>query len=76
MLLLKSKRIAKNVHDVLVRCNGELNDSIALVKETCSEEEFLEYRQIIGKIMGEIVVEALMPIYKQHPELDLDNDQN
>jgi hypothetical protein len=60
---------AKQVSDVMLDVSSRLNQSIILVQDTCSAEEFKDYRRSVGAVMGEILLEVLNPLYKQHPSL-------
>ena len=60
---------AKQVSDVMLDVSSRLNESIILVQDTCSEDEFKDYRRAVGAVMGEILLEVLNPLYKQHPSL-------
>ncbi len=73
MCVIKNNDVAQYISNVLNSCNADLDKSVAYVQEHCTEEEFIAYRRLIGKIMGEVVIEGLMPLYKQHPEIDPDN---
>jgi hypothetical protein len=37
--------------------------------DNCDEATFHHYRRIAGKLMGEILIEILNPIYAAHPDL-------
>ena len=51
-------------------CSAKLNETIILVQDNCSDDEFIEYRKAAGFVMGYIYTDVLRPIYKQHPELE------
>ncbi len=53
----------------MVEYSAALNDSIILVKEQCSEEEFLNYRRAVAYIMGEMLIRIMHPLYAEHPDL-------
>jgi hypothetical protein len=50
-----------------------LDDSAALVRQTCNEEEINAYIKAIGPILYEIGERLMDPLYKQHPELKPNN---
>jgi hypothetical protein len=59
----------------MLECSARINDSIRLVQENCSPDEFKAYRLAAGRVMGEILMEDMNPIYQDHPDLkpeDLD----
>lgn len=67
--MIKSKDIAEKISALMIKYSAELNDSIILVKEQCSEEEFLKYRKAAAYIMGEMLIRVMNPLYAEHPDL-------
>lgn len=67
--MIENKRIAKEIGDLMQDCSAKLNNSVALVRDECSLEELKIYRLAVGKVMGEILLEVLNPLYAKHPEL-------
>ena len=63
------KKIAKEINNVMLNLGDQLNNSVQMVMENCSEQEFKNYRGSVGKIMGEMLLEIMNPIYKEHPDL-------
>lgn len=61
--------VAEKIGVLMLQINSKLNDSVAYVRDNCSQEEFEAYRRSIGKIMGTILIEIENPIFKQHPSL-------
>lgn len=53
---------------MMFECTVKLDESIALVQTSCSEEEFKAYRREAGNIMG-LMWDVMNPLYKQYPEL-------
>ncbi len=56
--------------DLMRDCSDKLNVSVQTVKDTCSRQEFLDYRKAVGRIMGDMHVEIMRPIFKEHPDLE------
>ncbi|MBK9266949.1 MAG: hypothetical protein IPM54_45140 [Polyangiaceae bacterium] len=54
----------------MLEYSGKLDRSVQLVKDTCSEEEFIDYRTAVGTIMGEMYTEIMWPIFHDHPDLE------
>lgn len=63
-------QIAVEIVALMRECSDKLNVSVQRVKDTCSEEEFLEYRKAIGTIMAGMYLDVMVPIFKEHPELE------
>ena len=67
--MLKDKEVAKEVNQLMLDVGAKLNKSVALAKERCSESEFKAYRLAVGKILGEMLMEVMNPLYAEHPDL-------
>lgn len=64
------KPVAEKVLALIKEYSGKLDASVQMVKDTCTKQEFLDYRRAAGRIMGEMHIEILRPIFKEHPELE------
>ena len=64
------KEVAREINTLMLDYFAKLNASVKLVQQRCNEEEFQRYRKVIGKIMGEMSVEVMMPLYREYPELE------
>lgn len=67
--MIENPKIAKELSDLMLNISSELNSSLVHVKSACSEDEFYHYRECVAKILGELLVEGLNPIFIKHPEL-------
>jgi len=67
--MIKNKDVAGKISALMTKYSGELNDSIILIKEQCSEEEFLNYRKAVAYIMGDMLIRVMNPLYAEHPDL-------
>jgi hypothetical protein len=65
MNLATAQEIAKRLQDV----TAQLDDSIRIVQSSSTAEEFNKYRRIMGKLMGEIFLEVLQPLYNEYPSI-------
>lgn len=63
------KEIAYKAVDLVQRHTAELNDFLKLVQAETDTKEFIKYRTVIGKLMGDMLLEILNPICEQHPDL-------
>ncbi|GAB3787876.1 hypothetical protein [Dyella agri] len=61
--------VAKAVSGLMIEYSEKLNDSIVLVMENCPEDEFKRYRLAAAKVLGEMLLEVMNPLYARHPEL-------
>ena len=60
---------AKELSHLLVRVGALLDQSAAFVRDHDSEANFIEYRTVIGKLMGDMFLDAETPLYRRFPEL-------
>jgi hypothetical protein len=67
--VIRDARIAKEISDLMIEFSGRLDGSIAMVMGQCPPEEFAAYRRAVGRIMGEMLLEVLNPLYAEHPSL-------
>ncbi|GLQ47513.1 hypothetical protein GCM10007862_25640 [Dyella lipolytica] len=67
--MIKNESVAKQISDVMIKCSEQLDLSVALVQEKCGEEELRVYRRAVGKALGDIYLEIMIPLYQAHPEL-------
>lgn len=56
--------VGRSLDDIL----GRMNETIRLVMENSSPEEFLAYRTAMGKVMGALIHEVVNPHYEKYPE--------
>lgn len=68
--MIKNRDLARQVIDALDESSSVINESIRLVKERCTEEEFVAYRKAAGFVIGYLYTDVLAPIFKQHPDLE------
>lgn len=67
------KETAKEVAKELLFCSGKLDQSVTLVRGVVGENFYLQYRALVGQIMGTLYIELLRDIFQQHPELEPDS---
>lgn len=64
--------VAKQISDLMLCYGKKLDESVIVVKGNCSEEEYLNYKKAVGKIMGYMLVDIMNKIYIEHPSLKPD----
>ncbi len=67
--MVENEGIAKQTSDLMLEFGGRLDASVALVKESCNEEELNGYRRAVGAIMAEMLLQVMNPLYRRHPDL-------
>lgn len=71
--------VAKQINELMLEFRIRLSDSVGYVRETCSEEEVLQYKKAVGKVLGYMIYEIIEPIYDRHPVLrpgDLEGEKS
>ena len=68
--MINDQEIAKQLLEVLDECSAKINDSIRLVQNKCTNEEFESYRSAAGYVMGYIYTDVVAPIHHKHPDLE------
>lgn len=67
--MIENERIAKQISDLMLEYGARLDESVLLVKNSCSEAELKTYRRAVGEIMGNMLTEIMNPLYERHPTL-------
>ena len=67
--MIDNEDVARQVSDLMVEYTHRLNASIALVRDRGSPEEFHVYRKAVAKIMTDMLLEIMNPLYARHPNL-------
>jgi len=65
--MIKNKEIAKEISELMLTFGDKLDHSASIVRESCPKEEFENYRNAIAKILAEMLLEVMNPLYKEHP---------
>ena len=68
-ILFENESIAQNVSELMLDIAKMLDTSLVQVQKNCSTTEFEQYRQVIGRLMGEMLTEVMNPIYSRYPKL-------
>jgi hypothetical protein len=67
--MIEQRDVAKEVSELMLNIGARLDASLVRIKERCSAAEFEAYRKAVGKIMGEMLLEVMNPLYQKHPDL-------
>ena len=63
-----SQDAAKVVLEIIIRHSAEQDACLAAIREKCTDEEFREYRRMIGRSMGAMLLEVINPIIKKYQD--------
>ena len=64
-----SHEAAKLLLETTLRHVGEQDTALAAVQRHCAPDEFAAYRRMVGKVMGEMLLEMINPIIDKYPDL-------
>jgi hypothetical protein len=64
-----SRDAAKIIMEIVTRNAAEQDAVLTEIQPPCTEDEFNEYRQMIGKSLGTMLVEIIHPFVAKYPEL-------
>ncbi len=66
--MFEDKEVAHAVSDLMLEIGEKLDASVAQVQQRCSAAEFERYREVVGRVMGDLLLEVMNPLYLKHPE--------
>jgi hypothetical protein len=67
--MIKVPEVAQHISDLMIEFGGRLDSSIQVVAGRCSQEELQVYKRAVGKVLGEMLLEIMNPLYRVHPSL-------
>lgn len=70
--MISDKQIALEISDRVLEVNHLLNEIVSLAQGGCSPEELSALKLAVGRVLGELLVEIVNPLYQAHPELKPD----
>ena len=63
------KIAATQILALALECSGKASESVKLVKDTCTESDFIAYRQAAAQVIAHIFLNILVPIYEEYQDL-------
>ncbi|WP_027211099.1 hypothetical protein [Burkholderia sp. WSM2232] len=67
--MIADHEAAAKMNAALLKAGGELNDVLAEIWSQLTDEEQQACQLMVGKILGEILLEGLNPLHAMHPDL-------
>jgi len=64
-----SREAAKKLLSIVLRHAAEQDAALVELQTICSEDEFNQYKKMIGKSMGAMLLEIINPIVAKYPDL-------
>jgi len=67
--MISNGNTAKQISELMLDVFRQVDESVDMVKATCSPEESAAYQKAVGRVAGSIVMDVLEPLYSQNPSL-------
>lgn len=67
--MIKRFAPAQTLHGAFMRAQADINDSLARIWDDLSDAEKSEVRSKVGLILGELYLEGIRPLERNHPAL-------
>ncbi|HEV8146948.1 MAG TPA: hypothetical protein VGP79_11225 [Bryobacteraceae bacterium] len=67
--LIDDPAVAEKISALMLDVTARLNDSVWMVQEHQGRDGSADYRLAVGRVMGEILLAVLNPLYGQYPDL-------
>lgn len=71
--MIKRFAQAQMLHGAFMRAQADINDALARIWDSLSDEEKSENRSKVGLILGEMYLEGIRPLERKHPTLTPDD---
>jgi hypothetical protein len=71
--MISNADTAKLISELMLDIFQRVDESVDMVKKTCSPEYAAAYKKAAGRVVGPIVMDVLEPLYKQNPTLKPSN---
>jgi hypothetical protein len=68
--MIKNYDVARQIVETLDECSKKIDETIRVVQQRCSKEEFEAYRKAAGFVMGYIYTDVVAPLHHKHPDLE------
>jgi hypothetical protein len=67
--MISDRALAQEVSACVGECSAKLGALVKSAQTVCTESEYPQFRLAIQKVMREMLLEVMKPIYAQHPDL-------
>ncbi len=64
-----TKTTAKAISDLMISIATQLTESLGHVEDTESTEVYERYRDAVSRVLTDMLVEIMNPIYAEHPDV-------
>ena len=67
--MLSNSDPARRISELMLEIFRRVDESVAVVRESCGEQEAAAYSKAVGKVAGAVVMDVLEPLYEKNPDL-------
>ena len=67
--MIRDEQTARAAMDALEKARQLLVDSVDMVKNRCTDEEYKAYHRGVAQVIARIFFLVMEPIYREHPSL-------
>jgi hypothetical protein len=67
--MISNPDVARLINELMLDLFRRIDESVDMVKQTCSPEEAAAYSKAAGRVAGPIVMDVLEPLYEKNPIL-------
>ena len=60
---------AKAISDLMVSMGTQLTESLGMVEDSESKEDFVRYQTAVSILLTDMLTEIMNPLYREHPQL-------
>ena len=64
-----TKDTAKKLSDLMVSISYQFTESLGIVEDAESGADYEQYREAVSKVMMDMLVEIMNPLYAEHPDI-------
>lgn len=66
--MIEKSSVAKEIGDLMLSIAHKLDESLLLVQNSCTPDEYEQYRNCVGGVLG-AMFDIVHGIYRKHPDL-------
>lgn len=67
--MIEDETNARKISELMLEYGARLDASVEAMQSALPPDEFRAYRHAIGRLMAEMLLEIMNPIYQRHPSL-------
>jgi len=71
--MITSQKLATEVSTASERFVETLSKCLLEAQSSCSPEEYEQFKNAVGSVIGALEISMLWPLYRKHPDLEPEN---